>query len=68
MTFADACEASPEPARGLMTGANASLSCSRLIRLATGVVALENAVQLAAITAAVELLDDAGGGTLPVWS
>ena len=49
VTLALAEAARPDPACDLMTDANADPSWSRAIRLATGVFALKNAAQLAAI-------------------
>src|ERR1700689_5331574 len=47
VTFADASEARLEPAWALMIEANCDPSCSRLTRLATGVLASKKAVQFA---------------------
>ena len=51
VTLAVAEAARPEPACDLITDANVCPSCSRLIRLATGVFALKNAAQFFAIVA-----------------
>lgn len=48
VTFADACDARPEPAWELMIEANCDPSCSRLTRLGTGVFASKKAVQFVA--------------------
>ena len=61
MTFAVAEAARPLPACDLMIVANFWPSCSRATRLATGVFALKNVVQLAAICDAADPpLVDAG--------
>jgi X-X-X-Leu-X-X-Gly heptad repeat protein len=61
VTFADTADASPELAWDVMIAANSCPSCSRLIRLAMGVLGLKKAVQLAAMIDWVEELADAAG-------